>query len=90
VFTTDRLGVVPLPPFELTSGVDAARLRSLSPEMLDLSPHRVAQKQRFGGEFFPNIVEGGSGREFAVFFQFDRDGTSKGIVVVDPSKEIWE
>jgi hypothetical protein len=71
-------------------GVDADRLRFLSPEMLDLNPHRVAQKRRFGGEFFPNIVEGGSGREFAVFFQFDRDGTSKGIVVIDPSKEIWE
>jgi hypothetical protein len=42
------------------------------------------------GRCLRNIVEGGSGREFAVFFQFDRDGTSKGIVVIDPSKEIWE
>jgi hypothetical protein len=71
-----------------TVGVDRQRLRSLSPEILDLGPHRVAQKRRFGGEFFPNIIEGSSGREFAAFFQFDRDGSSKGIVVIDPSKEI--
>ena len=57
--------------------------------MLDLSQHRVAQKARFGGEFLPNIVEAASGRQFADFFQRDRDGTPKGIVVLDPTKETW-
>ena len=50
----------------------------------------TARKRRFGGEFFPNIVEGGSGKRFAAFFQTDRDGTTKGIVVIDPTKETWE
>ena len=71
-------------------GVDRAQLRADAPELLDLSDHRGEQKRRFGGEFLPNVVEGASGRQFADFFQTDRDGTSKGIVVIDPSKETWE
>jgi hypothetical protein len=70
-------------------GVSRATLTEIAPEVLDLSDHRAAQKRRFGGEFFPNIVEGGGGKQFASFFQTDRDGTSKGIVVLDPSKETW-
>jgi hypothetical protein len=35
------------------------------PELLDLSDHRAAQKLRLGGEVFPNIVEGGSGKRFS-------------------------
>ena len=27
--------------------------------------------------------------QFAEFFQSDRDGTAKGIVVIDPNKETW-
>lgn len=71
-------------------GVDRGLLGALLPELLDLSDHRAAQKLRFGGEFLPNIVEGASGKRFAAFFQTDRDGTAKGIVVIDPTKETWE
>ena len=71
------------------AGVDRAVLEDELPALLDLSDHRVAQKRRFGGEFFPNIVEGGSGKQFSAFFQADRDGTAKGIVVIDPTKETW-
>ena len=71
-------------------GVDRAQLAQDMPELVDLSDHRAAQKLRFGGEFFPNVVEGKSGEQFVDFFQTDRDGTSKGIVVIDPSKETWE
>jgi hypothetical protein len=70
-------------------GVDRQRLAALAPELLDLSDHRTAQKRRFGGEFFPNVIEGDSGKSFDRFFQTDRDGTSKGIVVIDPTKETW-
>lgn len=69
------------------AGVDRAQLADLGPELLDLSNHRAAQKARFGGEFLPNVVEKASGRQFAAFFQSDRDGTHKGIVIVDPTKE---
>lgn len=71
------------------SGVDRTVLEKQGPQLLDLSARRAAQKARFGGEFLPNVVEAASGQQFATFFQTDRDGASKGIVVIDPSKEQW-
>jgi len=62
-----------------THGVD---LEAIDPVFLDLSGGRAAQKARFGGEFFPNVTEGGSGLVFADFFQNERDGSRKGIVVL--------
>jgi hypothetical protein len=58
--------------------VDRAQLH---PALCDLSPGRPLQKAEFGCEFFPNIVEAGSGLFFVEFFQ--RDGDPKGIVVID-------
>ncbi len=63
-----------------TEGVD---LDEIDPVFLDLSAGRAAQKRRFGGEFFPNVAEAGSGLVFAEFFQNERDGSRKGIVVVN-------
>ncbi len=62
----------------------------LHPALLDLSPGRPAQKSEFGCEFFPNIIEAGSGAYFVEFFQQDRDGRVKGIVVVDLETEEFE
>jgi len=62
-----------------TDGVD---LDDVDPVLLDLSAGRAAQKRRFGGEFFPNVTEAGSGLVFAEFFQNERDGSHKGIVVM--------
>jgi len=72
------------------AGVDRLRLEAAAPELLDLTDHRSAQKRRFGGEFLPNVIEGASGQQFARFFQTDRDGTLKGILIIDPTKEQWE
>ena len=70
-------------------GVDRAVLEAELSELLDQSDHRAAQKLRFGGEFFPNIV-GGSLREAVLgVLQTDREGTAKGILVIDPTKETW-
>jgi len=66
------------------TGVDRALLH---PALLDLSPGRPAQKAEFGCEFFPNIVEAGSGRYFVEFFQQDRDGRPKGVIVIDLEQE---
>ncbi|MEK7425053.1 MAG: hypothetical protein AAB131_14580 [Actinomycetota bacterium] len=66
-----------------TDGVD---LDILDPVMLDLSHQRSAQKARFGGELFPNVVESQSGLSFAEFFQNERDTRRKGIVVIYLSK----
>ncbi len=72
-----------------TVGVDRSSLQSAAPELLDLGDHRSAQKARFGGEFLPNVTEAASGQQFAEFFQTSRDGTSKGILVIDLTKETW-
>ena len=58
-------------------------LDTLDPVLLDLSDGRRAQKDRFGGELFPNVTEAGSGLVFADFFQNDRETGRKGIVVID-------
>jgi hypothetical protein len=55
---------------------------TLDPVLLDFSARRAAQKARFGGELFPNVVDGGSGLTFAEFFQNERDTGRKGIVVI--------
>jgi hypothetical protein len=66
-----------------TDGVD---LDALDAVLLDLSNHRAAQKARFGGELFPNVVETQSGLSFAEFFQNERDTSRKGIVVISLPK----
>ena len=55
----------------------------LHPALRDLSPGRPLQKEEFGCEFFPNIIEAGSGVFFVQFFQTDRNGDPKGIIVID-------
>lgn len=62
-----------------TDGVD---VDVLDPIFFDFSARRTAQKQRFGGELFPNVVESGSGLDFAEFFKNERDGSRKGIIVL--------
>jgi hypothetical protein len=62
-----------------TGGVD---LDVLEPVLLDLSDRRAAQKARFGGELFPNVIETQSGLSFVEFFQNERDTSRKGIVVI--------
>ena len=61
-------------------GVDRTLLH---PALTDLSSGRPAQKAEFGCEFFPNVVEASSGEYFVEFFQRDREGQRKGIVVID-------
>ena len=58
-------------------------LDKIDPILMDMGPGRLAQKVKYGGEFFPNVVEYGSGRFFVEFFQFDRSGDPKGIVRID-------
>jgi len=66
-----------------TDGVDLDALDSV---LLDLSSQRAAQKARFGGELFPNVIETQSGLSFAEFFQNERDTSRKGVVVIRLSK----
>ena len=68
-------------------GVDPSLLHRA---LRDLSPGRPAQKAEFACEFFPNVIEAGSGTFFVEFFQRDRDGRPKGIVVIDLETEEFE
>ena len=72
--------------FDACWDTDDVDLDALDPVLLDLSNHRQAQKARFGGELFPNVVEIQSGLSFSEFFQNERDTSRKGIVVIDLSK----
>jgi len=60
---------------------DGVDLDALDPIFFDFASGRAAQKSRFGGELFPNVVESDSGLVFADFFKNERDGGHKGIVV---------
>jgi hypothetical protein len=62
------------------TGVDTDRL---DPIFFDLADGRGAQKDRFGGELLPDVVETGSGLRFTEFFQRDRSGEAKGIIVLE-------
>lgn len=65
------------------SGVD---FDSLPDVFRDLSPGRPTQKARFGGEFFPAEFTADPGpppEPFRTFFQHDKNGNPKGIIVLD-------
>ena len=68
--------------FDACWDVDGVDFDVLDPVLLDMSSQRSAQKQRFGGELFPNVIEVESGFIFAEFFQNERDTGRKGIVVI--------
>jgi hypothetical protein len=68
--------------FDVCWDTDGVDLDEIDAVFLDLSSGRAAQKRRFGGEFLPNVIEAGSGLVFAEFFQNERDGSRKGIVVL--------
>jgi hypothetical protein len=63
------------------TGIDEG---NLDPIFFELSNGRHQQKLRFGGELFPNWINLSSHSVFAEFFQQDRHGNTKGIIVIDP------
>lgn len=66
-------------------GVDPARL---DPVLLDFSNKRAAQKSKFGCEFFVASWDAtGEGEPFASFFQHDREGVPKGIVLINLTQD---
>ncbi|KAA0232774.1 MAG: hypothetical protein JJLCMIEE_03583 [Acidimicrobiales bacterium] len=68
--------------FDACWDTDGVELDEIDPVFLDLTAGRAAQKRRFGGELLPNVIEADSGLVFADFFQNERDGSRKGIVVL--------
>jgi len=43
---------------------------------------RSAMKEKYGLDFFPDVIEAGTGLPFPAFFRINRDGDAKGILVV--------
>jgi hypothetical protein len=60
-------------------------LNALDPVFFDFALGRLAQKTRFGGEFFPAAaIADGQGTTYRYFFQQDkRTQEAKGIIVLD-------
>lgn len=57
---------------------------SLDPVLLNFNGHREAQKAKFEGELFIAKTRADAlGTRFLDFFQLDRDGRSKGIILID-------
>jgi hypothetical protein len=64
--------------WEYTERVDLARL-----DAVFLAESRTPMKMKYGVEFFPAfVIEAGSRLPFPKFFQVNRDGDPKGILVV--------
>ena len=72
--------------FDVVWEPDGVDLDQLDEIFFDFADGRRAQKDRFGGELLPNVVERLSGLVFAEFFQNERDSGFKGIVVIDPRR----
>ncbi len=72
--------------FDAVWDQDGVDLDQLDEVFFDFADGRRAQKQRFGGELLPNVIEKGSGLVFVEFFQNERDTGRKGIVVIDPRR----
>lgn len=66
------------------TGVRPALLQRLDPTLLDFSNSRLAQKAKYRGElFFADVAADSVGTIFLEFFQTDREGNKKGIVMLD-------
>ena len=70
--------------FDACWNIEGIHAELIAPIFFDFSDGRAAQKEQFGGEFFPaQLPEGGTGKNWLDFFQQDREGRPKGIVIID-------
>jgi hypothetical protein len=64
--------------------MDGVDFRLLDPVLFDFAFERRAQKRKYGGELFPaNFPATAFETSFLEYFQVDRDGRPKGIIVLD-------
>ncbi|MCY4038110.1 MAG: hypothetical protein OXF09_01475 [Hyphomicrobiales bacterium] len=64
--------------------------KRLDPVLLDFSNARAAMKAKFGGELFlaTGLADPDKKITFRDFFQTDRDGVRKGIIEIDPRRDL--
>lgn len=65
-----------------TTGADLAKVDPVLIDRYDMATGRYRQKAKYGGELLIGI-EGSSGKPFHEFFQQDKNGDVKGIVLLD-------
>jgi hypothetical protein len=59
-------------------------IAQIDPVLKTFTHERIAQKAKYGGELFPSTALANAvGATFLDFFQTDRDGNPKGLIVVD-------
>ena len=64
--------------------VELLRLQQLDPVFFDFGSQRFQQRKKYSAEFFlADTPCDPQGRTFLDFFQEDRDGSPKGILVLD-------
>ena len=61
-------------------GVDPALL---DPVLLDFSRRRAAMKAKYAGELFPASWEAAAGVLYRDYFQRDRNGVAKGVLLIE-------
>jgi hypothetical protein len=65
-------------------GVNLQELARIEPSLVTFDANRTTQKLRFGGELFiAEFMADSKGRTYLEFFQEDRDGNAKGIILID-------
>ena len=70
--------------YDLAEDVSAEDLGCLPPIFPPSASNRAEAKRRFGVDFFPAAAtELGSGQPFLRFFQTDREGRERGVLLVD-------
>lgn len=76
--------------FDACWSIEEVDLDSLDPIIWDIGNGTTAQKERFGGELYPNSIEGASGKLFKEFFKNEKHtNQEKGIVVIDLQTEFY-
>lgn len=62
------------------AGINPLRM---DPVLLDFSHRRAAMKAKYGGELLIASADAGGGTPFRDFFQKDRNGMPKGVLLID-------
>lgn len=76
--------------FDACWDIEEVNLNSLDPIIWDIENGTTAQKKRFGGELYPNYIEGASGKLFKEFFKNEKHtNQEKGIIVIDLQTEFY-
>lgn len=74
--------------FDACFGIEGVDFSSLDSILHDLSNGTDAQKVRFGGEIYPNTIEGATGKLFQDFFKNEKHtNQEKGIIIIDLQAE---